>query len=604
MSSNLQPKQLVEQAVKHAANGKLADAIAHAKAAIKTDPKFYPGWLALSKFLFEAGYFSEAVQVGRAAEQFDPLQSEFAAIQRHMQSGDIASADRDARQMLKRIPGHPRAVFTVAQVAGMKNYPEGRVEALRYGLEHTPANLVLRNFLISAQEEAGDYAGAIETARTLVRTEESFESFWSLVSVLLRHGRNEELLGVLDRAEAKAKGDREKISEVDLVRGQILRVIGRRDDSVAAYRRSLQNTPKNAGAWWALADMKTFTFSDQDEADIRSLLKAEDVSPSQRCVATFALAKASEGREDWAATMALYDDANRLHSKARFDPNIYADEITARIKGADADALRVQASDAASGPRPIFILGLPRAGSTLLEQILASHSQIEGTIEQPVMPSVARMAHVKCAMAYNGTLLNNLADLSPADLTELGQAYIDNGALFRSQGMAYFTDKQPFNFLNIGLIHKILPQAAIIDIRRNPLDSGFSLYRQHFLTGVDFSYDLRHIGAFYNGYLKLMDHWHSVLPGRVLTVQYETLVRDPEPAIRKVLDYIDVPFEPACLEFHKTSRAVRTASSEQVRQPINTRGIGAWRKVDAHLQPLKDALGPETLARFEGLYDA
>lgn len=586
------------------AAGETESAIATLKTALKAEPGFFQGWLRLSRILFETGNYREAVQVSHAAERFDPLQSEFQTIQAHMQNRAYDRADQVARQMLTRQPGHPRAVFTLAETSMLKNYPEGAVEALRHGLEIGPASLFLRNRLIGVLEQAGQFQDAIDEARLLVKTEESFNSLWSLVSVLLRHGRNEELLEICERAEQCAGSDASKRSHVYLVRGQILRVLGQREKSIAAYGECLRNDPKMAGAWWALADMKTFDFSDQDRAQIEALINMPDLPQSEKCVATFALAKASETAGDWDQTMAFYHDANKLHPNANYDPRNFTQEVDARITAFDGPALSQQADRKADGPTPIFILGLPRSGSTLIEQILASHSQIEGTIEQPVMPSIARKANVKCALNHDGGLFDKLGSLTVSELSDLGQAYLVDGALFRNEGRPYFTDKLPFNFRHIGLIHKILPHAIIIDARRNPLDCGLSLYKQHFPTGVEFSYGLGNIGAFYADYLRLMDHWQTVLPGRVLTVQYEQLVRDPEAGIRQILDHIGVPFEAACLDFHQTDRAVRTASSEQVRQPINTKGIGAWRKVEPHLEPLTSRLGADVLARFEGWYEA
>ncbi|MEO1553607.1 MAG: sulfotransferase, partial [Pseudomonadota bacterium] len=585
------------------ANGEVVAAIDALKRAIKSDPNFYQGWLRLSRLLFDTENYREAVHISQAAERFDPLQSEFQSIQTQMQSGAYGRAEAIARKMLVQQPGHPRAVFTIAEVAKRKNYPEGMVEILEHGLQISPASLFLRNLLIGARDRAGDFVGAIRAARTLVKTEETFVSLWSLVSVLLRHGQNEELLEVCDRAGRASDGDKAKLGEVDLVRGQILRVLGRRDESIAAYRACLENNPSNAGAWWALADMKTFAFTDADSAAIRTLLQTPSLPQSEKCVATFALAKASETEGDWDQTMALYHEANKLHPNATYRSKGFTDEVSNRVAAFDADVLSIQADKTPDGPTPVFILGLPRSGSTLIEQILASHSEIEGTIEQPVMPSIARKAHVKCALEYQGGLLQKAGALTPNDLVELGQSYLDNGALFRTGETRFFTDKLPFNFRHIGLIQKALPNAIIIDARRNPMDCGFSLYKQHFPTGVEFSYGLDHIGAFYVDYLRLMDHWDSLLPSYVLTVQYETLVRDPEAGIRRILEHIGVPFEQACLDFHLTDRAVRTASSEQVRQPINTKGIGAWRKVERHLEPLKTALGAEALSRFEGYYD-
>ena len=599
MSDQTSHLVLAKEADGLAAKGDVSGAIAHLKDALRRDPHYLQGWLHLSRLLFESGHVSEAVQVTEAAERFDPLQADFQSIQTHMQNRAFGAAETVAKQMLTKQQGHPRAVFTLAHLSGLKNNAAGRVKVLEYGLEHSPANLVLRNQMVIAYEAAGDFRAAIEAARVLVKTQDSFEANWVLVSILLRYGQNDELLTVCDRARVLAGTDPLKLSEIELVRGQILRVMGQRDESVSAYRLCLQHNPSNAGAWWALADMKNFDFSGEDRSAIEVLLEDPKIPVANKCIATFALAKAQESAGDLDASMRAYADANRLYANQTFDPAQFETAISARIAAFNSDALRNEADQAGPGPTPIFILGLPRSGSTLLEQILASHSKIEGTIEQPVLPSIARKAHVLCALKHGGDFLDKIGQLSAAELSELGEAYIRDGALFRSEDTDYFTDKLPFNFLHVGLIHKILPQAVIIDARRNPMDCGLSLYKQHFPTGVDFSYDLEHIGAYYNQYLRLMDHFDEMLPNRVFRVQYEHLVRDPERSIRSLLDHIGLTFEPACLNFHMTHRAVRTASSEQVRQPINAKGIGAWRRVEPHLEKLSESLGRETLSRFE-----
>ena len=596
--------QLAAQADQLFAEQNLAAGTARLKEALRAEPYFLQGWLKLSRVLFEAGHMAEAVQVTQASQRFDPLDADFRKIQQHMQNDAFLQAEAVAKQMLTQEAGHPRAVFTLAHVSGLKNNADGRVKALEYGLAHSPANLVLRNQLVSAYEAAGDYRAAIETARILVQTEETFDALWVLVSILLRYGQNDELLEVCERARHVAGSDPAKLSEIELVRGQILRVMGKRDQSIAAYRACLTHNPSNGGAWWALADMKTFDFSGADRIAIEALLQDPELSQSNKCVAMFALAKAQESAGDLSASLSTYIEANALYPKAVFDPQQFENAIDARIEAFDEASLGPVAEPVEQQPKPIFILGLPRSGSTLLEQILASHSQIEGTIEQPVLPSIARKAHALCAVKYRGDLLEKIGALSSSELTGLGEAYLNDGALFRTEGSALFTDKLPFNFLHVGLIHKILPDAIIIDARRNPMDCGLSLFKQHFPTGVDFSYDLTHIGAYYRTYLKLMDHWDRTLPGRVYRVQYEQLVRNPEPQIRALLTHCGVEFESNCLSFHDNTRAVRTASSEQVRQPINTRGIGAWRAVEEYLQPLKTSLGNDTLTRFEVELDA
>ena len=457
--------------------------------------------------------------------------------------------------------------------------------------------------LFSAYEDSGALQNAIETATHIAEIEPSFETISTLTGILFRYGQNDAALAACDRTEPLCNGDPLKLSEVQLIRSQLLRILGKREESIAMFRACLAQNPNNAVAWWGLADMKTFAFSADDRIAIQALIDAPNIRPEHKCPAAFALAKASEAEGDWDAAMTRYQAANALRTDQRFNPETFQAGIERVTGQLGAAQLSRQASPLPSGPRPIFILGLPRSGSTLIEQILASHSEIEGTIEQPVMPNTKRKAHALCVQSYGGDYLSHIGAVSERDLSEIGQFYLDQGRLFRTGKTRFFTDKLPFNFEHVGLIHKILPEAVIIDARRNPLDCGFSLFKQYFAQGSDFSYSLDHIGVFYNGYLKLMEHWDTVLPGRVLRVDYEDLVRAPEPQIRRLLEHVGVDFEPACLNFHETDRAVRTASSEQVRQPINTRGIGAWRKVERHLQPLKDRLGAQTLARFDGRFD-
>jgi tetratricopeptide (TPR) repeat protein len=577
--------------------GDLTAAIALLKDSLTKHPYFYEGWLLLSKCLFDAGYLKESIDVGQHAEQFDPLQEDFRVIQLNMQRNAFSVAEQIAQQMLKKQAGHPRAIFTLAHLACLRNKADDSVKILKQGLDFSPANLILRQMLLTSLESTGDYSGAIAEAHKLVSIDDSFNALWLLISLLLKLGQHNELLSICDRAEAKSANDNLKLSQIDLVRGQTLRIMGKRQDCINAFRASLAANPKNVDVWWALADMKNFEFSDNDSNSIVALLRTPKISQVTKCIATFALAKASESSNNWDSTMRLYHEANRLHKVNQFEPVHVGNEFKARIQAFSKSVLSIQADVINKQIIPIFIVGVPRSGSTLLEQILASHSQIEGTIEQPTMPSIEKKAHAICRDKFNTDLFASLGAISPMDLNELGQSYLLNSQLFRSDNTAFFTDKLPFNFRHIGLIHKILPNAIIIDVRRNPLDGGFSLYKQYFPSGVDFAYNLAHIGAFYNAYVQLMDYWEQALPGKIFRVQYEELIQSPEQQIRKLLEHIGVDFESNCLNFHSSGRMVHTASSEQVRQPINTKGIGSWHKVEKSLGLLKDSLGANTLKK-------
>lgn len=571
--------------------------------AARARPDSFEAWNDLSRALFEAQFYAEAVSAARKADQTDPLQRDFQGAQQAIQARQFDRAKAIAEQMLQQIPGHARASFSLAQIAQAVGDHQERARILERSLTFAPANLILQMSVFSAYESSGEIAQAIETARLIADLEPNFDTVSTLTGILFRYGQNEAALQNCNLTEPLCDGDPMKLSEVHLIRAQIYRILGHREKSITAFQACLDHNPENGAAWWGLADLKTFEFSKADKVALQNLSTSPSTPIDQKCMATFALAKASESDGDWDATMNLYHRANAMRPNRRFQPENFGRAIDRVTQCLTANVLARQADPIPQGPMPIFILGLPRSGSTLIEQILASHSQIEGTMEQPILPNTKMKAHALCVKKYGGDYLSRLGQLTQVELSDIGQSYLDDGALFRSGSTPYFTDKLPFNFEHVGLIHKILPQAMIIDTRRNPLDCGLSLYKQFFSSGSDFSYALDHIGAYYNGYLQLMDHWHAVLPGRVLTVQHEHLVRDPEPQIRALLQALNLPFEDACLNFHKTQRAIRTASSEQVRQPINAKGIGAWRQVEAHLQPLKMALGEATLSRFAGEYD-
>ncbi|HXC55704.1 MAG TPA: sulfotransferase [Rhizomicrobium sp.] len=371
--------------------------------------------------------------------------------------------------------------------------------------------------------------------------------------------------------------------------GHALKTAGRADDAVAAYRRSLDLRP-GGEAWWSLADLKSVHFTAGDAAAMRALLQRNDLAAAERAPLHFALGKALEDAGDAAAAFAQYALGNALkRAQAKYD----ATAMTAFVARAEAlftpEFFAARAGQGSDAPDPIFIVGLPRSGSTLVEQILASHSAVEGTMELPDLIAVARQAMGAAAgdfAAYPGAL----ATLDGGALKALGDAYIARTRVYRREGKPFFIDKMPDNFVHTGLIHLILPRAKIIDVRRRPLACGWSVFKQHFAAGEAFSYDLGDIGRYYADYVRLMAHVDAVLPGRVLRVDYETLVGDTEAEIRRLLAACNLPFEAACLRFHDNRRAVRTASAQQVRRPIFREGLESWRAFEPWLGPLKAAL--------------
>ena len=552
-----------------------------------------------SEMLFRKGNYKEAIATIGHAERIDPLASKFGQIQRAMQQGDHQQASMIAQQMLEVIPFHPRAVFTLAHLHALRGEHEERADLLIGAIKYLPANIFLRRQSVAALEDSGDFVGAIDAARALVKIEASFESILGLMQLLLRHGFNEDVLKLTDQAFSLCQKNLGQRSEVDLLRGQALKILGKRADAVAALRECLTHKTFGGAAWWALADMKDYHFSDKDMKAMETVFRHPKVASDHRVQAGFALAKAHELNGDLSVAMDFYDEANGMHGTRGFQGERFTAAIESLSKTWDAEAISMQGQQKKGVVTPIFIVGMPRSGSTLVEQILASHSQIEGTMEMMVLPSVKRKAHILCQKKFQKSYLESVKSLNADELTKLGLSYLEGSELYRKEAKPFVIDKLPNNFEHIGLIHKILPHAKIIDIRRHPMDCGYSVYKQYFRSGAHYSYDLSAIGTYYNGYLSLMDHWSDVLPAKVLEVRYEALVMNTKAVIENILDFIGVDFEPSCLEFYNNKRPVRTASSEQVRQPIYSRSIGAWHDVEKRLLSLKESLGNVTLERFD-----
>jgi len=579
-------------------SGQVVEAIDILKHLIETKPEVYQAWVLLSKYLFQVGYYEEAFLVSDRSEEFDPLMADFAHIQQAVQQNAFAEVEKIALAMLEKQPGHPKALFSLAHIASLTPTSEQAIKILTAGLDYNPANVSLRQMLIETYDNNGQYQKAIDECKYFTEVNTSFDAHWFYVSLLHKHGQYEDVLIASQKARELVKDNKLILSQIDLIRGEAKRILGDRKASESLLRKSLENNNENAGAWWALADLKNYQFTDSDRENLTTITNNAQLDERSKSLATFALAKAAEQSEIPDEIMALYQQANNLH-QTPYDPAMVENDFNNLIAAYSAESLLTQSNAEDQSKIPVFIVGLPRSGSTLVEQILASHSKVEGTVEQPTIASVEKQARSLCFKNHKQLLNDCLDKITPEELAELGAAYIDNGALYREFETEFFTDKNPFNFRNVGLIHKILPQAKIIDVRRNPLDCGFSLYKQYFSSGVDFSYDLAHIGEFYNAYLRLMNHWNETLPDRVYTLQYEDLIAEPEQQVTALLAHLGLEFEPGCLEFYQTDRPIRTASSEQVREPINSKGVGAWRAYEQHLQPLKDALGEQTLAEFK-----
>jgi len=378
------------------------------------------------------------------------------------------------------------------------------------------------------------------------------------------------------------------LANIHLMAGHAYKAAGQLNKAITAYQQAYLHRPDFGDAYWSLANTKTYRFNDKELADMQALSKHENVDSEDRIHCLFALGKAFEDRQEFTLSFDYYQAGNKFkNSKSRYDKDALDEQISQQQTVFSAEYFAQHTSVGHPAPDPIFIVGLPRSGSTLLEQILASHSQVDGTMElHNILGLVARLGGKK------GQYPGVLKDLSADYFVKFGQQYLDETQCYRHNA-PFFIDKMPNNFMHIGLIKLILPNAKIIDARREPFACCFSGYKQLFAEGQEFSYDLNDIGHYYQAYEKLMSHWDRVLPGQILRVQHEDLLDDLEGQVRRILDYCGLEFDAKCLTFYKTKRVIKTPSSEQVRQPLYRSAMEQWRSYQEHLGPLFKALGRE-----------
>lgn len=580
--------------------GQSARAINHFEKSLAINPNFYPAWSFLEALYFEKRDYVAALNAVKKSEELDPMNDEYKEMQNALKNGYSENAEKIARSMIARHPGHPRGSFMLAHLASRLGAHEECTKVLRYALQHHPANIMLRKALIQNLERLGEFILAVDEAEGLTKLDSDYRH-WVLLSKVYGHiGSHENALGAAEEAAKNIHDNTEELGKIDLLRGHALKILGRRSESEQAYRDCILNTPGNGAGWWGLADFKDYKFDQIDKLTMQEVFENEKYEPAQRCQAAFALAKAHEGDNDFDESFIWYKKANDLRPNLNFNQTDHQKFCKRIIKGFDFDTLKNQASEQADAPTPIFIIGMPRSGSTLIEQILSSHSQIEGTMELMTLPNLERKMIISGGLKFDKKYPESFKHFNKAQLADFGKAYLDQTSIYRKD-KPYFIDKLPPNFERIGVIHKILPNAIIIDARRHPLACGFSIYKQHFAGGHEYSYDLNNIGFYYNCYLGVMDHFNQMIPEKIFLMEYEKNIQNTEAMTRKLLDHIGLEYEPGCLEFYKNKRAVRTASSEQVRKPIYTDSLNEWKNYEEQLQPLRDAMGDDTIRRYEGI---
>ena len=547
------------------------------RGATKADPNSAEAWRALGDQLHLGGDSAQGNAVYLAAlcvSTRDPVLLDAAdALARN----DLAQAEPILRVRLKEAPTDIGAIRMLAELAGRIGRYKDAENLLRRALELAPGFAGARHNLALALHRQGRSHEALGEIDQLLAEEPGHPSYINLkAAALARLGDYEPSIALYRQVLVNYP----KQPKVWMSLGHSLKTVGRQDESIDAYRRGLELEPTLGEAWWSLANLKTFRFTDADRAAMRAALDAADLGAEDRFHLEFALGKAEEDAGAYAASFAYYSDANRgRRALVGYDADELRRSVDRQIGLFTPEFFAARQGWGASSDEPIFIVSLPRSGSTLVEQILASHSQVEGTAE---LPDIAALA-VRVGA--------NVASLDADAARALGEEYLERTRIQRKTDRRRFVDKMPNNWAHVGFIKLILPNATIIDARRHPLACCFSNFKQHFAKGQTFTYDLTDIGRYYADYVRLMDHFDAVLPGHVHRVFYEAMVSDTEAQVRALLGHAGLPFEESCLRFHETERAVRTASSEQVRQPIFKDGIEQWRRFDPWLDPLREALG-------------
>jgi tetratricopeptide (TPR) repeat protein len=572
----------------YGATGQGDAAVTVLRQALKLNPAMPDGWRALADHLTASGDTAAADAAYEQQIRYSAKDPRLVQAAIALHENDIPQAEALLRQHLRQHPTDVAAIRMFAEVAArLERYPDSQ-NLLERCLELAPGfTAARRNYATVLHRQYKDEQ-ALEQVDQLLALDAEDPTYRNLKAAILGAlGRYDESIalyaGVLARYPNQEK--------VWLNYGHALKTAGRQQESIDAYRKCIELAPHSGAAYWSLANLKTFRFSPEEIEAMRAQAQRADLGDDERIQFHFALGKALEDAKEYEPSFDHYARGNGLrHAQLGYD----ADRTSARVRRCrdvlTAEFFEKRRGCGSEACDPIFIVGLPRAGSTLLEQILASHSAVEGTMELPNLISLARK--LPGTNASGGRFPESLTNLTAAECRALGEAYLQQTRVQRKTAAPFFIDKMPNNFAYVGFIQLILPNAKIIDARRHPLGCCFSVFKQHFARGQAFAYDLVDLGRYYRDYVALMAHFDEVMPGRIHRVIYETMVQDTEAEVRRLLDYCGLPFEEGCLRFYENARAVRTASSEQVRQPIFRDAMEHWRHYEPWLGPLQAALGP------------
>jgi tetratricopeptide (TPR) repeat protein len=555
--------------------------------AVNRNPALAASWRALEGLYRMIGDEANARTAASHVATLARLPPEIVTATSLFHDRELALAEPIVRRYLLQHGNHVEAMRLLARIGIEREVYDDAEILLDAALELAPDYHAARFDFARTLLHRHKHRRALEELERLLAVDPDNRNYRTLVATTY--------VGIGDHERAltlyrSLRADAPQAGAVQLSIAHCLKTLGRRDEAIDAYREAVAIRPNFGDAYWSLANLKTFRFDDADVARMRAIEAAADTPTVDRYHLCFALGKALADRGEWADSFHYYERGNSLkRAEIDYRPETIEEQARLQMRVCTREFLDARRGAGCPDPAPIFIVGLPRSGSTLLEQILASHSQVEGTMELADIPRLVNDLQGRSARGGLPRYPEGLADIDPEEFRRFGERYLADTRAYRS-GKPRFIDKMPNNFRHLGLIHLVLPNAKIIDARREPMACGVSNFEQLFASGQEFTYSLEEIGRYYRSYLELMDHWNHVLPGRILLMRHEEVVDDLEASVRRLLAFCELDFEPGCLEFHKTRRSVRTASSEQVRQPIFTDGLGRWRHYEPWLGPLRAAL--------------
>ena len=572
--------------------GNLNRAVAYYRQACELNPALIASWNYLYAFFRKNNNKEASDHAKRQIDKLNSLPNILLYISQILNEGKLGIAEEKCREFLKKNPTNTYAMSLLADIADRLGHFDDTEILLENAVKFNPDDGDIRMKYALILRKKQKFTKTMEQVNILCEKFPDNLSYQShRASEIMQNGDHEKAVKLFNKILKKSPHNFNALTS----KGHALKTLGKTNSAILSYQSAYKKKSDHGEAFYSLANLKTYTFKDSEISKMREQLKRVDLTLKDRAYFHFALAQACETVGEYDEAFLNYEKGNKIkNEQSRYSIEKMDQELQAQIDVCDDLFFNEMGSGGCETKDPIFILGLPRAGSTLIEQILASHSMIDGTLELPNILSIAQNLRGDDIYGKKGNYPKSLRDLSKDKRLELGRNFIKDTRIHRKEA-PMFTDKMPNNFRHIGLINLIMPNAKIIDARRYSLDCCFSMFKQLFAQGQEFTYGLAEAGSYYNSYIKLMDHWDKVLPNKILRVNNEDIIEDLENQVIRILKFLEIPFEESCVKFYETDRSIRTPSSEQVRKPVNKSGMGRWKPYAKNLKTLVDNLDKDLL---------